>query len=98
MAMARYIFKSPIYWSTKESGALAAHFAMTSCWTAPSLLGRSRYNGGFLGLGDHAAADANWARRPKESVAESAAVFTAARAFSMSGLTGPAGRAAKQQG
>src|SRR6266576_3131265 len=87
-----------MYWSTKASGALAAHLASTSCCTAPSLLGRSRYSGGFFGLGDQAAAEASCARNPKGSFAESSGVLTAASAFSFSGLTGPAARADMQQG
>src|SRR4051794_37658398 len=98
MAMARYCRRLPMYWSTNASGAFAAHFASTSGCTAPSLLGRSRYSGGFFGLGDHAAAEASWARNPNESFAESSAVLTAARAFSFSALTGPAARADMQQG
>src|SRR5436190_18371082 len=87
-----------MYWSTKASGALAAHLASTSCCTTPSLVGRSRYSGGLFGLGDHAAAEASCARKPKGSFAESSGVLTAARAFSFSGLTGPTPRADIQHG
>src|ERR1044072_5521463 len=82
----------------KASGAFAAHFATTSGWIWPFLLGRSRYSGGFLGFGDHAAADASCARNPNDSFAESAAVLTASSAFSLSGFTGPACRGARQHG
>src|SRR4051812_36714239 len=98
MAMARYCRRLPMYWSTNDSGALAAHLAMTSCWTTPSFVGKSRYSGGFFGFGDHADADASCARGKNGSFAESSGVFTAARVFSMSGFTGRAGGAARQQG
>src|SRR3954470_10511712 len=62
----------------KASGALAAHRARTAGACSP--IGRSRYSGGFLGFGDHAAAEAICARRPKGSFAESAGVLTAASA------------------
>src|SRR5678815_23420 len=78
MAMARYCRRFWMYWSTNASGALAAHRASTACWFGPN--GRSRKSGGLFGLGDHAAAEANRARRPKGSLAESAGVLTAASA------------------
>src|SRR5689334_11213614 len=96
MAIARYSRKFPMYWSTNASGALAAHFASTSSWAGP--MGRSRYSGGFFGLGDQAAADASCVRRPNGSLAESAGVFTASSAFSLSGLPRPAPRADMQHG
>src|ERR1051326_5393108 len=80
------------------NGAFAAHFAITSAWTTPSLIGKSRYSGGFLGLGDHAAAEANCARTPKGSPAESVGDFTASRALFVSVFPGPAPRAARQHG
>src|SRR6476646_6607068 len=80
----------------KASGAFAAHRARTACWLAPN--GRSRNSGGLFGLGDHAAAEASWARSPNDSFAESADVFTAASASSFAGLAGPAPRADRQQG
>src|SRR4051794_8255384 len=87
-----------MYWSMNASGALAAHLAITSGWGAPSFIGKSRYNGGFLGSGDQAAALASCARAKNCSLAESSGVLTAARAFSTSGFAGPAARADKQQG
>ena len=39
-----------------EGSAFAAHFARTSGCGSPAFVGRSRYNGGFFGLGDQAAA------------------------------------------
>src|ERR1700757_1612128 len=78
------------------SGALAVHFARIAGSLSP--IGRSRKSGGFFGLGDQAAADASCARSPKGSLAESAGVFTASSAFSVSGFTGPAPRADMQQG
>src|SRR6266496_5819135 len=85
--MARYRFSSTMYWSMNASGALAAHFARTACAWSP--IGRSRYSGGFFGFGDHAAADASCARRPKGSFAESAGVLTAASASSFAALSPP---------
>src|SRR6187397_3507941 len=96
MAMARYCRRFWMYWSTNASGALAAHRASTACWFGP--IGRSRKSGGLFGLGDHAAAEANCARRPKGSFAESAGVLTAASASSFAGLAGPAPRADRQHG
>ena len=75
-----------MYWSIKASGAFAVHFARTSGCGWPSFVGRSRYSGGFFGLGDHAAAVASVARGKKDSLAESSGVFTASRALSISGL------------
>src|SRR5436305_11879426 len=98
MAMPRYRRRLRMYWSTKASGELAAHFAITSCWTTPPLVGKSRYSGGFFGFGDHAAADASCARRPKGNLAESAGLFTASSAASLSAFVGPAPRGARQQG
>src|SRR5436190_7474943 len=89
-----------MYWSTNASGELAAHFASTAGAWSP--IGRSRYSGGFLGFGDHAAADASCARRPKGSFAESAGVLTAASASSLAVLAAaaprPLPRADRQQG
>src|SRR4051794_2823213 len=61
MAMARYCFRFPMYWSTKTSGAFAAYFACISGTGTPSLVGKSKYSGGFFGFGAHAAAVANCA-------------------------------------
>src|SRR5579862_8089764 len=80
----------------KASGALAAHFARTSGCGAPSFVARSRYSGGFFGLGDHAAAEASVARAKNGRLAESAGVFTASRLFASSGFKG--GRGDKQHG
>src|SRR6266536_4376993 len=82
----------------KARGAFAAHFATISGWDSPALVGRSRYRGGFFGFGDHAAAEASCARAKNCSFAESSGVFTASRAFSISGLAGPACRGARQHG
>src|SRR5579871_2579360 len=79
-------------------GALAAHLASTSGRTAPSFIGRSKYSGGFFGLGDHAAALASCARGKNPSLAESSGVFTASSAFSISGFGDPAILADRQQG
>src|SRR3954452_16427775 len=89
MAMPRYCLRLPMYCSTKANGAFAAHFAMTSDWTWPFFVGRSRYSGGFFGFGDQAAADASCARRPNGSFAESAGVLTAASASSFAAAFGP---------
>src|ERR1017187_10334646 len=59
------------------SGALAAHFAAISGRNSPSFVGRSKYSGGFLGFGDHAAASASTALAPKSALAASAWVCTA---------------------
>src|SRR5438128_8845464 len=82
----------------KASGAFAAHFAKTSGCGSPPFLGRSLYSGGFFGLGDQAAAVANWARAGNGNLAESSGVFTASSAFSVSAFAGPAGRGDKQHG
>src|SRR4051812_29691712 len=74
------------------SGALAAHLARTACSFSPR--GKSRYKGGFFGLGDHAAADASWARSPNGSFAESAGVLTAASGSSAGAVPGAAPRPA----
>src|SRR3569832_2851477 len=92
MAIALYCFRLPMYWSTKASGALAAHMAITSGRTVPFSEGRSRYSGGFLGFGDHAAAEASCARRPNGSLAESAGDFPSSSALSLVGFDGPAAR------
>jgi len=42
IAIALYWRRLPIYWSTKASGAFAAHLASTSGWMAPFLVGKSR--------------------------------------------------------
>src|SRR5208337_1655180 len=78
-----------MYWWTKTNGAFAVHLASTSCCGAPSFVGTSRYSGGFFGLGDHAAAEASWARAKNARLAESAGVFTASTAFASAGLGGP---------
>ena len=78
------------------SGAFAAHFARTAGSLSPR--GRSRNSGGFFGFGDHAAADASCARSPNGSLAESAAVLTAASASSFAGLLPrPPAAAARRQ-
>ena len=59
IAIARYWRRWPKYWSINAKGALAAHLAITSGWGSPSLLRRSRKNGGFFVSGDHAAAEAS---------------------------------------
>src|SRR5438034_2649478 len=38
------------------SGEFATHFAAIRGWICPSFVGRSKYWGGFIGLGAHAAA------------------------------------------
>src|ERR1035438_3877890 len=85
-----------MYWSTKARGELAVHFARTSGCGWPSFVGRSRYSGGFLGSGDHAAAVASVARAKKDRLAESSGFFTASRALSTSGFG--ADRGDRQQG
>src|SRR5678815_3959947 len=87
-----------MYWSTKASGALAAHLARTPGCVSPSLVGRSRYSGGLVGLGDQAAALASVARAPKDSFAESSGVFTASRVFAMSEFVGKEILGDKQHG
>lgn len=66
IAIARYIFKFGTYWSTITSGELVVHLAAISGWSSPSLLGRSKYVGGFSVSGAHAAAcaDSACARAP----------------------------------
>src|SRR5512132_4198815 len=87
-----------MYWCTNTRGAFAIQRFSTFCCGTPSLEGRSRYSGGFFGFGDHAAAVASCARRPKLSVAESAGDLTASSALSIAGLERPAARGAMQQG
>src|SRR5436305_14055176 len=86
-----------MYWSIKASGAFAVHFAIMSGWGSPSLVGKSRYSGGFFGSGDQAAAVASCARGKHGSLAESSGAFAASMAFATSGF-GPVGRGDKQHG
>ena len=45
----------------EDQGRIGRVFACTSATGRPSLVGRSKYAGGFFGLGTHAAAVAYWA-------------------------------------
>ena len=98
IAIPRYCFEVPMYWSTKASGAFAAHRAITSCCNYSIFVGKSRYKREFFGCGDQAAADASCARSPKGNAAESLGVFTASNAFSCAAFGVPAPRAARQHG
>ena len=48
-----------MYWWTMASGAFAAQAAIVSGTGLPSSMGRSKYAGGRVGSGDHAAAEAS---------------------------------------
>src|ERR1700761_3763216 len=96
MEIARYCFRFLMYWSMKTSGALAVNLATISGWGTPSLVGRSKYRGGFFGSGAHAAASANTAApNPGDCAARSAgdlaslAFFSEARARSLAWSDGP---------
>src|SRR3982074_357963 len=52
-------------------GALAAHLATIAGCNTPSLAGRSKKNGGFLGFGDQAAALASVVKRRRSDLASS---------------------------
>src|SRR6185437_772581 len=75
-AIALYVFKLGMDWFTIASGAFAAHSAITSGTGLPSLTGRSKKRGGFVGSGDQAAAEASMAFVPKSAAATCASVCT----------------------
>src|ERR1700691_1943334 len=87
MPIAWRCFRFNTYWSSIASGAFASHWAATSGWGLPSTLGRSKYRGGLLGLGDQAAAEAIIARVPKSVLARSAALWMAS-AFASASVVG----------